>query len=60
MPSHQLAATLLATAVWAIFAAGMVHWTPPPAGGGTQIAAAADGPAYRAAVRTASRLEVHR
>ena len=56
MASPQLAATLLATAIWTIFTAGMVYWTPPSTSSGVQLATNVD----RSTARTLSRLEVHR
>jgi hypothetical protein len=38
MPNHQLAAVVLATAVWAIFAAAMAFWSPTPPADGIRMA----------------------
>jgi glucose dehydrogenase len=38
MPNQQLAAIFLATAVWAIFAAGIIFWSPVAPTDGVRVA----------------------
>lgn len=51
---QQLSTAFLAAAIWAIFIAGMLFWTPPPAPEGVRFAAGTEPAAHRAILRRAA------
>jgi hypothetical protein len=60
MPNHQLEAIVLATAVWAIFAAAMTFWSPTPPADGIRMAEQQSRVAKTRGISRATASDLHR